>query len=57
MKIKYFEVNDSDKYKELEDNVNHFIKNKEVIDIKYQRNVGGYGHWLSVLILYEVKKK
>lgn len=59
MKVKVIDIDELSKYSGFEERINDFIKDKQVIDIKYQSNVSlaanmsstEYGR--SVLIMYE----
>lgn len=53
MKVKVF---DCDHEKDLEEKINQFIENKEVIDIKYEVSIGVCGeeqlYCFSAMIIY-----
>ena len=61
MKVKVIDIDELSKYSGFEERINDFIKDKQVIDIKYQSNISlaanesmsstEYGR--SVLIMYE----
>lgn len=59
MKVKVIDIDELSKYSGFEERINDFIKDKQVIDIKYQSNLSlaanmsstEYGR--SVLIMYE----
>ena len=64
MKVKVIDIDELSKYSDFEKRINDFIKNKQVIDIKYQSNVSmaasqgisGSDYEISVLIMYEENK-
>lgn len=39
MKVKVIDIDELSKYSDFEKRINDFIKDKQVIDIKYQSNV------------------
>ena len=61
MKVKILEETDIDGDHSFEKRINEFIKDKQVIDIKYQTNCSGYAdsgvhatdYERSVLIIYK----
>lgn len=65
MKVKVIDVDELSKCSDLEKRINDFIKDKQVIDIKYQSNVSmaasqgisDSDYERSVLIMYEENKK
>lgn len=59
MKVKVIDIDELSKYSGFEERINDFIKDKKIIDIKYQSNISlsanmsGTEYGRSVLIMYE----
>lgn len=54
IKVKIFDYSTRDE-KEMEENINSFIKDKKVIDIKYATAGENCSYWVTALVIYKRK--